>query len=426
MMIGIMSMVAFNLIDTYFVGQLGDDELAALSFTFPVIMLIFSLVQGMGIGATALIARSMGRQDLDKAARETTDSLVLGVIIAGIFVVIGLLTIEPTFLIMGASEELLPMIREYMEIWYLAIIFVVVPFIGNSAIRATGDATTPSLIMLFAVITNAVLDPLLIFGWGPIPAMGLKGAAIATAISRFMTLILSLYVLYFRKRLITFKVPSWEVLRGCWGSILFIGLPTGLSRMINPLAASFITRLLAAYGPYAVAAYGVGTRVEFLAFSLLIALSASIGPFTGQNWGAEKSERIRKAIDISSSFSLIWGVVASAVLFLFAYPIASIFTDDPEIIEATAMFLYIVPISFGFQGVVLIVNANLNTLGKPLHASLLIVIQMIVIYLPLAYLANHYGGVKGIFIAMAITYTVGGIISYAMNRGLYAKMSQQI
>ncbi len=256
MIVGVLSMVGFNLIDTYFIGKLGKNELAALSFTFPVIMVVFSLIQGIGIGATALIARSIGQNDLKKAARETTDSLFLALVPVVVAVVVGLQTIDPLFTLLGASEQVLPLIREYMEVWYITVLFVIVPFVGNSAIRATGDTQTPSYIMVFAVLINAVLDPLLIFGWGIIPALGLQGAALATAISRGFTLLVSLYILRYREKLLTFDIPPQKVLFGCWKAILYIGLPTGSSRMIAPLAVGVVTALMAQYGSDAVAAFG--------------------------------------------------------------------------------------------------------------------------------------------------------------------------
>ncbi|MEQ8325022.1 MAG: MATE family efflux transporter [Vicingaceae bacterium] len=412
MMVGIISLVAFNLIDTYYVGQLGERELAALSFTFPVITVIFSLVQGLGIGATAIISRSIGKGDMSAAASETTNSLFLGVFFAGVFVMFGLGSIDFTFRTLGAEEDLIPMIREYMEIWYIAVLFVVVPFIGNSAMRATGDAKTPSMIMLFAVIINGILDPIFIFGLGPIPSMGIKGAAIATAISRFLTLVLAIYVLYRRKRLISLNLGSFREIWKCWTKILYVGIPTGLSRMITPISASVITAMLASYGEFAVAAYGIGTRVEFLTASLLIALSTAVSPFTGQNWGAQRIDRIQKALHISGVFSLVWGSFSAIFLFIFAGDIARIFTDDGAVIYATTMFLKIVPFSFGFQGIAMIVNANLNTMNRPFTASILIILQMVVIYLPLAYFGSYIDGLRGIFIALFITYFAGGSLSF--------------
>jgi len=423
MVVGVLSMVGFNLIDTYFIGQLGENELAALSFTFPVIMVVFSLVQGIGIGATALISQSFGRNDLPKAARETTDSLILALVLVLISVFIGFATINPLFTALGAGPEVLPLVREYMEIWYFTILFVIVPFVGNSAIRATGDTQTPSYIMLFAVIINAGLDPLLIFGWGQIPALGLRGAALATAISRGITLLVSLYILRYRERLITFDIPPRSVLMGCWRAILYIGIPTGVSRMIAPLAVGGATALLATYGPEAVAAFGVGSRIEVLGTSVFFALSAAIAPFIGQNVGKNQWGRIRDSINFASGFSVVWGGVAAVVLWLLAEPVARIFTESQSVVDIVSLYLSILPLSFGFQGIYLIGNASLNTMSKPFPAFIISAFQMFALYLPLAYLGSYLFGIPGIFSGLALSYVIGALVSYGYLRKFVSKPS---
>ncbi len=416
MMLGIISMVAFNLIDTYFVGKLGEKELAALSFTFPVIMVVFSIIQGLGIGATALIAKSIGKDNWKKAARETTDSIALTLLLTGLFVIVGLLTIDPTLRLLGADGETAAMSKEYMQIWFFALFFVSVPFVGNSAIRATGDAKTPTYIMLFAVIINAILDPILIFGYLGFPALGLKGAAIATAISRGLTMIFSFYILINRDKLITFEKPTREVLAGCWKSILYIALPSGLARLVVPIATGVITALLAGYGSFAVAAYGVGSRIEFLANSLVFALAASIGPFVGQNLGKGELNRVKECVRISNRFAIIWGLVSWVLLAAGSRYIASIFNDNEEVIQTVQLFLWIVPAGFGLQGVLSIINSNLNTINKPLQASSIIVVQMLVLGLPAVYLGRELDGIKGIFVGIAIMYALGGILSMFANK----------
>lgn len=421
MMLGIISMVAFNLIDTIYVGQLGKKELAALSFTFPVIMVIFSFIQGLGIGATALIAKSIGRKEHDKAARETTDSISLTLLITGFFVIIGLFTLKPTFSLLGADAETAILVEEYMQIWYVALFFVSAPYVGNSAIRATGDARTPALIMLFAVLINAILDPILIFGYLGAPAMGLKGAAVATAISRALTMVLAFYVLIRREKLIVFDIPSWAVLRGCWKSILNIAVPSGLARLVVPITTGVITSIMASYGDYAVAAFGVGSRIEFLASSILFALAASMGPFVGQNFGSQQLDRVKEAVRISLRFSFLWGLFAWGVLALFAREVASIFNDNVQVLDAVQSYLWIVPAGYGLQGVLGIINSHLNTVNKPLPASLIIVIQMLVIGIPIIFLGNRLAGIKGVFIALAITYITGGLMSLLVNKQMMKK-----
>ncbi len=342
MMLGIMSMVAFNLIDTYFVGKLGKKELAALTFTFPIILIVFSIIQGLGMGATALIAKSIGRNDRKKAARETTDSIILTLILTGSFVIIGLLTIGQVLKILGADGETAAMAKEYLQIWFIALFFVSAPFVGNSAIRATGDTQTPTYIMLFAVLINAILDPILIFGYFGLPAMGLRGAAIATAISRGMTMIFSFYILIKREKLITFEIPSRQVIIGCWKSILYIALPSGLARLVVPIATGVITAMLASYGEFAVAAYGVGSRIEFLANSVIFALAACIGPFVGQNLGKGRLDRVRESVKLSNRFAIVWGLVAWGLLALGARTIAAVFNSHEEVVNTVQLFLWVV------------------------------------------------------------------------------------
>ena len=152
--------------------------------------------------------------------------------------------------------------------------------------------------------------------------------------------------------------------------------------------------------------------MEFLTAAVLIALSSSISPFTGQNWGARKYYRIKSALNIASLSSIIWGLFLSVFFYLFAESVAKIFTQDEKVIEIATMYMQLVPISFGFQGIAMIVNSKLNTMNRPFTASILIIVQMVVIYMPLAYLGSYLSGVRGIFTAVMITYFSGGILSY--------------
>ena len=211
MLFGILGMVVFNLIDTIYVGRLGTAELAALSFTFPVVMVVTSIGLGIGVGASSLISFAIGEGNHLKVQRITSDSLVLALGLVIIFIAIGYFTIDPLFTALGATPEVLPLIRDYMEVWYLGVPFVVVPMVGNNALRATGDMKTPASIMLSIVAVNIILDPLLIFGLGPFPELGLKGAAIATVFARALSLFIGLYVLHFRNKLCHNQIFDYHI-----------------------------------------------------------------------------------------------------------------------------------------------------------------------------------------------------------------------
>jgi putative MATE family efflux protein len=421
MVFGMIGMVAFNIVDTFFVGKLGTDELAALSFTFPVVLVITSLALGLGTGASAVISRAIGEGDHDKVKRLTTDSLVLSVLIVMIFVVVGLLTIDPVFRLVGADSKTIPLIREYMRIWYLGMGFVVVPMVGNNAIRATGDTRTPSIIMLAAVAVNTVLDPLFIFGIGPFPRLELAGAAIATVIGRMLTFTLALWILGYRDKMLSFAIPPFKAVLNSWREILFIGLPTAGTRMVIPLAMGVIMRFVASYGTAAVAAFGVATRIEFFALTVIRALSSVLMPFVGQNWGAGRQDRAVLGLKYSQQFSLGWGAGMFMLLAIAARPIASLFNNNPSVISTIAIYLRIVPLGYGLQGVLLLSAAGLNVLKKPMHAAGLSIMHMFGLYIPLALVGSYLSGLRGMFIGFAVSYFAAGVAAHMVLDRMVAK-----
>ncbi len=425
MVIGILGMVAFNLVDTFWVGQLGTLELAALSFTFPVVMVISSLAMGLGIGTTAVLSRAIGEGDEAKVKRLTTDSLILSFLIVGVFLVVGRMTIEPVFRLLGATPEIMPLVKQYMQIWYPGTIFVVVPMVGNSAIRATGDTKTPSAIMLVAVTVNLILDPLFIFGIGPFPRLELAGAALTTVCARATVFVFSMYILAKRERMLTFSLKPLAAVFRSWKQVLYIGLPAAGTRMIVPLVVGVITRIVSSYGPAAVAAFGVSARIEFFALSVVYALASVIGPFVGQNWGAGRLDRVHLGVKQSEKFSLFWGLGACLLLAAIAHPIASVFNDDPQVIAGIVLYLRIVPIALGLQGIVTISNSTLNVLHKPLHAAVLILGQMVLVYIPLAYLGSSLFGLAGVFGALAFVYAGGGVWAHFLVKRVITTVSRE-
>lgn len=412
MIFGVLGMVAFNLADTYFVGKLGTAQMAAISFTFPVVLLLNSLNLGIGIGTSSVISRAVGEKDREKVTRLSTDSLSLGFVVALIISIIGLLTIEPLFAMLGAKSDTMPYIIDYMKIWYLGVPLVVIPMIGNNAIRALGDTKTPSVVMLISALMNIILDPLFIFGAGVIPAMGIKGAAIGTVIARALTFAIALYVLVIREKVVSVKVIDFKELYSSWKTILTIGIPNAVSKMIIPVGVGIVTNIVATFGTSQVAGFGIASKVEIFAISIVNALSAIIPVFVGQNFGARKLDRVRKGILASEKFSLIYGILMYALLAVIAKPVSYLFTDDKAVSDIVVLYFRIVPLGYAFQGILLVINAGLNALNRPIRASILSLIQTLVIYVPLSLLTSRYFGMTGIFISLVFSYLVIAIVSH--------------
>ncbi|MEN8250092.1 MAG: MATE family efflux transporter [Bacteroidota bacterium] len=412
MLFGIMGMVIFNLIDTIYIGRLGTTELAALSFTFPVVMVVTSLGLGIGVGASSLISYAIGEGNHYKVQRLTSDSLVLSMAIVLVFVLVGYLTIDPLFTALGASAEVLPYIHEYMEIWYFGVPFVIVPMVGNNALRAKGDMKAPAAIMLIIVIINIILDPLLIFGLGPFPELGLKGAAIATVIARALSLFIGLYILHHRDNMLTFRSPGFSEVMASWKNILSIALPAAGAKMIVPLGVGVITRLIATYGQAPVAAFGAATRAEFFMLAIVMALSSVLNPFVGQNIGANKIDRAKEALNKGMWFAMLWGGGSFLVLYVIARPVAYMFSSEEEVVENIILYLHIVPLGYAARGVFDIIANVLNVLRKPLHSAGLIFMHMILFIVPFIYIGAYFFDVTGIFFGFIIANIIAGFIAW--------------
>ncbi len=412
MIVGMIMLMTFSLVDTYFVSLLGTDELAAISFTFPVTFTVISLNIGLGIGTSAVIGKFLGSGDTTHAKAIASGAIMLSVILVSLLCLLGYLAIEPVFSSMGASEELMPYIYEYMSVWFLSGVLLAIPMVGNSILRAAGDTKTPSIIMAVGGGINALLDPIFIFGLGPVPAFGIKGAAIATCIAWAVCVVWILYLLAYQRKLIEPKLLGFEDFKQSARGVLIIGLPAAGANMLTPIAGGILTAVVAGYGAEAVAAWGVGNRLESMASILVLALSMSLPPFISQNFGASKFDRIRQSYQMSLKFVMLWQLFMFGVLALFAPLIADLFAKEAIVAQYIEMFLFIVPIGYGLQGIIILTNSSFNAMHRPMSALILSIIRLFVCYVPIAYAGSALFGLVGLFWGCVVANFVTAGLSY--------------
>ena len=412
MMFALVSMIAFNLVDTAFIGRLGARELAAVSFTFAPIFFLSSIAIGIGTGATSVISRTIGEGGGSVVKRLTSDTIILGVLISIISSIVGILTIEPVFALLGADGEILPLARSYMIIWYIGLPFVMVPILGNSIIRSTGDMKTPMYVMLIAVTINFILDPIFIFGLGPVPAMGIEGAAWATAIARGFTLPASIYILRHRERMLVFGKISISRLFRSWKEVLRIGLPAALVNMMAPLNTGIITAIIASHGELAVGGFGAASRVEALVIMPIIALGIAAVPFIGQNLGAGRMDRVREAVDFSFKAIVIFGLLAWGLMALTADITAPIFNSNPRVVASYVDYIRIGDLGFYMLGLALFTASAFNGLNRPLPSAVLYFVRLLLLMIPLALAGSYFWGVPGVYLGMSVANIIAGTMSY--------------
>lgn len=410
MSVGIFTIICFSLVDTFFVGQLGRDELAAMTFTFPVPMVITSVAFAIGVAVSSLVSRSVGAGDDHTVTLLTTHSLVLVTIIVVSLSLLGVATIDPLFQLLGASQNLMPLIHDYMEIWYLGMPFIVIPMVGNSVIRALGDASFPAVVMVVAGVVNGILDPCLIFGWWIFPEWGLKGAAVATLVSQLCAFVAGLAVLHFKYQIVTNPLLHLRSLWPSWKAIGLLAAPAFLTNLIAPFTAGFVTRLVSQYGESVVAGFGVGARIESFLSIPLMGLAASLGPFVGQNYGAKEYARIRSAVLFSQAVVWFWAVACFVTMLLWAEPLAAIFNRDPLVTESARTYLLIVTLGLVGTGVLQNAVSVFNVLGQPRIALLVTFIKVGVLYIPFALLLRYPLAEAGIYTAALLSHLGAGMI----------------
>ncbi|WP_417594374.1 MATE family efflux transporter [Oceanospirillum sp.] len=410
---GIVSLMLFNLVDAYFIGMLGTDALAAVTFTFPVTFTLISLSIGLGIGTSAVVGRLLGANSLELVKRRTTDAALLAIILSLLLTIIGWLTLEPLFLLLGVTPDLMPYIRDYMHIWYLGTLFVVLPRAISSALRASGNTLIPGLVMIGSALLNGILDPLLIFGWGPVPAMGVKGAALATLIS-WMVLTVCIFLLpQVRKQLLSFERPSPAQVIESWSVIGKIALPAIVSSILTPVSTAILTRIVAQYGNDAVASFGVGSRIEAISLIVVFALSMTLPPFVSQNLGAEKIERVYRGVMGCFVFALIWQGMVWGALLIIQDPLVSAFAEsESDLARNLHWFIWLVPMGLGLQGVIILANSTMNALHRPMIALRLSILRLFIFYIPICASGAWIFGLLGIFGGAVVANALMAVVSW--------------
>jgi putative MATE family efflux protein len=352
----------------------------------------------------------LGQGSANNAARFSSHGILLAVVLVIVASSIGFITIEPLFLLLGAKQELIPLIEQYMQVWYLTIPLLVVPMTGNSVIRATGDTKTPAKIMMLAGIINGVLDPMLIFGYGPFPELGIQGAAISSAFSWLGALICSFYVLIKRVKLLA--VPHFPSLYKDWNQILKIGTPAALSTAMNPISGALLMMMLSSHGTAAVAAYGAAQRIESILILVLMSLTSSLTPFMAQNLGANNPTRSFAGLFISLRFSLLFQLMIFVMMVPLSIPLSKLFSQEAAVQDLLWHYLLVVPFSYGFQGVVMMLISALNALHLPIKAFQWSFMRLFVFTLPVAWIGSEIYGIEGLFIGIAAGNIAGGLLGY--------------
>ena len=426
MILGVVAMMTLGFVDTWFISLLGTKQLAAIGFIIPIYMIFVSIGLGVGMGISSITSRLVGEGKHDVAARYVSDAQILALLLSILIAIAVGFSITGIFSAMGATEQVLPHIRDYMSVLIFGLPVIMIAIVSGNTFRSIGAIKTSALMSTLMALLNLALDPLLIFGPGPFPELGMKGAAIASVSAAATVSVVAVYLLAVREKLILFTLPRLRHIRENWEELLQIAIPAMLANMMTPFAAAVMTALIAGYGAEAVAGFGVGARIETLCLIVVFALSATLPMFIGQNLGAGKGERAYRALFGCLKFSIALQVAVYLLLLTLSPWIAPAFSSDAEVVRVINTFIYILPLTYGAHAVVILVMVSLNVLKRPRLGLLLIIIRLIALYLPLAYIGSLYWGVTGLFWGAAAGNVIAGIVAYRVIRKVCASEQSMI
>ncbi len=411
--LGMVSILGFALADAYYVGILGKDYLASISYCVPALLFTTGIGVGIGIGSEAILARLVGENASADSREFATIAMGFSAVVALIFAGLGYVFLDVIPIWLEAAPELYPLMNQYLYIWFLGIPPLVLSLVGGSLARALGDAQTPAVVMVTTSILNAVLDPILIFGIdGWVPAYGFEGAAWATLIARSIAGLWAVYLFVFKYHLLTSTIPSFGRIVRDSKEICRLGAPATLTQLIFPLGQAFLLKLLSAFPVAAVAAFGMALQVEAFGFIVLMSLSIILGPFVGQNMGAGNIGRVLQAVNVSLLFNLFNGVVLALAFWFYGEAILSLFHDDPDVIANMVTVMKWLSLSWVLEGVRLLAAPVFTNLGSSVPPMVLVTVRFFVVAIPLGWFLREPWGFDGVMFAFAVGNIVAGLASY--------------
>lgn len=404
---------AYQITDTFWVGRLSAEAVAAVSLSFPITFLLIALGGGLPIAGTVLIAQYKGKGDAKAMNHVAAQTFLMVVIVSLLLSGIGYLFSEPIMRLMGATPEVLPDAVRFLRITFIGFVFVFGFFVFESLMRGLGEATMPMYIVLLTVLLNMVLDPLFIFGYGAVPAMGVSGAAMATMMTQGIATIIGFSMLLRGKHGIHLKPKDFKPDPVFIRRAFRLGLPSSIEQSTRALGMTVMTILVAGFGTIAVAAYGIGMRLLMIVFIPAMGLSIATSALVGQNIGAGKVDRAAETNKIGSILGFVILSIMGIALFVGAESLARFFVPEGgEAIPMSATFVRIMALTFGLIGLQMIIMGTLRGAGDTKASMNLTLISQWVIQFPLALLLSRFTslGIEGIW----WSFTVSNVLSTAL------------
>lgn len=421
-MIGMLINALYNLVDAYFVGGLGESPMGAISIVFPLGQVVVGLGLMFGNGAASYLSRLLGRDDKDTANKVASTALYSSVIIGALLIIITTIFLKPILTLLGATDTIMPYALTYARIYIISCIFNVFNVTMNNIVASEGAAKTTMCALLLGAIINIGLDPLFIYTFN----MGVAGAAIATAISQFISTLVYLSYIFGNKSAFTFSIKTFDPTKQIFIEILKIGIPTLTFQLLTSLSITLINRASSGYGDSVIAGMGAVTRITSMGTLAVFGFLKGFQPIAGFSYGAKNFKRLREAIRTSILWSTIFCIIVGLLMFLFSEQIIAQFANGNEaMISVGKKSLMANGLSFFLFGFYTVYSSLFLALGKGTAGFILGACRQGICFVPVIFLLPIIWGMNGILYAQPIADILSVIIAVFMALNLHKQLSKE-
>jgi putative MATE family efflux protein len=410
-MISMVAMSLYVLADTFWLGRVSYEAIAAITITFPFYIVIFAIGLGSGIGANALASRRFGEGDIEATNRVAGQVFPLTVIFGIIFIIPSVFFARPLAALLGAPPEVIGPTAEYLIYFGWGIPFLLFRVILRNVFHASGETIKPMIFYVIGAVANAVLDPFLIFGWGPFPEMGIGGAALATTISGGLAAGIGCYYLLRKQSVYRLKLHHLKPDLSIIAQIYRVGLPESLMDITEAVVFLVFNKVMAGFGSLALAAVGIAFRVADLAFIPIIGLAHALLPIVGFCLGARLWERLWAAVRHGTLVSVVVLAVVTVLLEIFAPQVIGVFNKSPELLAIAVPGMRIFLSALVLIGPAIMFIITFQGLSKGWTAICLSLVRQLVLLLPAVLILPRFMGLNGVWIALPISDVGGAIVA---------------
>ncbi|MGN9164504.1 MATE family efflux transporter [Tissierellaceae bacterium HCP3S3_D8] len=400
----------YNFVDCMFVSWISENALTAVSLAFPITTLILSISIGLGVGTNALIARCLGGKDQEEANNIVSHSLILSSILGIILTIITLLIVKPFFSAFTDNSAIYQLGIDYTYIVAFMVFGNMVHISIQKVIQATGNMISPMLFQMAGVILNFILDPILIFGWFGMPAMGVKGAAVATVLGYFFSMILAFYVLIFTKQKVRIKTKGFHLEWKIFKEIIIIGLPSLVMNALGGFVVVLSNIFLMAYSMTAVAFFGIYFKIQQLITMTVNGLIQGCMPVMSYNYGAHNKPRLMETFKAGLTIAVIMMGVGTVILWTFSENALGLFRASNEMLEFGIPALRIMSSSFILAAFGFMFASFFQATGRVYYSIIINLLRQLVLLIPFMWLLSRIMGISGIWWSFLVAELITTIV----------------